>query len=113
MTIENEAEEISDDDFDRPDEPLKLVLFIRYCISQFHLIVFRRAGIYTADEITMITRDKLLRLQSLYMEEIQKLQQLYVKRKSFYAPLIRGEETSIGKQQSLLFKKNCFTNHNA
>lgn len=36
-------------------------------------IILRHAGVYTAEEIALVFRDKLIRLQSLYIEQFKRL----------------------------------------
>ena len=38
------------------------------------LVICRYAEVFTAEEVTRITRDKLIRLQSLYIEQFKWLQ---------------------------------------
>jgi len=37
------------------------------------LVIFRHAGVYTAEEIALVFRDKLIRLQSLYIDQFKRL----------------------------------------
>ncbi|XP_044746265.1 KAT8 regulatory NSL complex subunit 2 [Coccinella septempunctata] len=54
----------------------------------------KHANVYTAEEITSITRDKLIRLQSLYIEEYRHLQYLLKeKRRKYLHSLKREKET--------------------
>lgn len=54
----------------------------------------KHANVYTAEEITAITRDKLIRLQSLYIEEYRHLQyMLKEKRRKYLHALKREKET--------------------
>ena len=57
--------------------------------------VFRHAGVYTAEEIALVFRDKLIRLQSLYIDQFKRLhhrlrekrrQYLHTMRRTFPTP---------------------------
>jgi len=59
------------------------------------LLVFRHAGVYTAEEIALVFRDKLIRLQSLYIDQFKRLhhrlrekrrQYLHTMRRTFPTP---------------------------
>lgn len=55
---------------------------------------FRHANIYTAEEVTAIIRDKLIKLQSLYVEQYRHLQYLLKeKRRKYLHALKREKET--------------------
>lgn len=55
---------------------------------------FRHANIYTAEEVTTIIRDKLIKLQSLYVEQYRHLQYLLKeKRRKYLHALKREKET--------------------
>ncbi|XP_064476064.1 KAT8 regulatory NSL complex subunit 2-like [Ornithodoros turicata] len=51
----------------------------------------RHAGVYTAEEAAVITRDKLIRLQSLYLEQLKRLNHVLKERRRDY--LRRRRET--------------------
>ena len=46
-----------------------------YNISSCHLIIFisRHAGVYTPEEVVLLTRDKLIKLQALYVDQFKRL----------------------------------------
>jgi len=57
--------------------------------------IFRHAGVYTAEEIALVFRDKLIRLQSLYIDQFKRLhhrlrekrrQYLHTMRRTFPTP---------------------------
>lgn len=55
---------------------------------------FRHAGIYTTEEATAITKEKLKRLQSLYIDQFQRLQHvLKEKRRNYLHSVKREKET--------------------
>ncbi|XP_076268139.1 KAT8 regulatory NSL complex subunit dim gamma-tubulin 1 isoform X2 [Rhynchophorus ferrugineus] len=57
--------------------------------------VLKHANIYTAEEISLLTRDKLVRLQSLYIDQYRYLQHiLKEKRRKYLRSLKREKETS-------------------
>uniref|UniRef100_A0A182WIE0 KAT8 regulatory NSL complex subunit 2 n=1 Tax=Anopheles minimus TaxID=112268 RepID=A0A182WIE0_9DIPT len=51
----------------------------------------KHAGIYTAEEVTRITKEKLFRLQSLYIEQIHRLQHVLRERRRNYLKDQRAE----------------------
>uniref|UniRef100_A0A182PHR8 KAT8 regulatory NSL complex subunit 2 n=1 Tax=Anopheles epiroticus TaxID=199890 RepID=A0A182PHR8_9DIPT len=51
----------------------------------------KHAGIYTAEEVTRITKEKLTRLQSLYIEQIHRLQHVLRERRRNYLKEQRAE----------------------
>ncbi|CAG9820175.1 unnamed protein product [Phaedon cochleariae] len=54
----------------------------------------KHANVYTGEEVTLITRDKLIRLQSLYIEQYRHLQYLLTeKRRKYLHSLKRERET--------------------
>lgn len=54
----------------------------------------KHANVYTAEEVTLITRDKLMRLQSLYIEQYRHLQYiLREKRRKYLHALKREKDT--------------------
>ncbi|XP_060530522.1 KAT8 regulatory NSL complex subunit 2 isoform X2 [Cylas formicarius] len=56
--------------------------------------VLKHANVYTAEEISLLTRDKLVRLQSLYIEQYRYLQYLLKeKRRKYIHSLKREKET--------------------
>lgn len=57
-------------------------------------IFCRHANVYTAEEVTVIIRDKLIKLQSLYVEQYRHLQYLLKeKRRKYLHSLKREKET--------------------
>lgn len=52
----------------------------------------RHANVYTAEEITSVTRDKLIRLQSLYIEQYKHLQHLLREQRRKYLYALRKEK---------------------
>ncbi|XP_023311442.1 KAT8 regulatory NSL complex subunit 2 isoform X2 [Anoplophora glabripennis] len=83
--------------------------------------VLKHANVYTAEEITLVTRDKLIRLQSLYIEQYRHLQHmLREKRKKFLHSLKREKETCCNiynqvrdnpKEQRLYKKLKAYNNY--
>ncbi|KAK7865618.1 hypothetical protein R5R35_009785 [Gryllus longicercus] len=55
---------------------------------------FQHAGVYTAEEAAQLTKDKLIRLQSLYIDQFRRLQQvLRIRRRRYLLSLKREKET--------------------
>ena len=57
--------------------------------------IFRHAGIYTTEEATMITKDKLLKLQSLYIDQFQRLHHVLKEKRRQYLIDIRREREKL------------------
>lgn len=62
-----------------------------------YLIFCRHAGVYTAEEVALITREKLIRLQSLYIDQFKRLQHLLKEKKRRYMHSRKIEHETIGK----------------
>lgn len=60
------------------------------------LLICRHAGIYTAEEVTLIMREKLIRLQSLYIDQFKRLQHLLKEKKRNYLHSVKTEHETIG-----------------
>ncbi|XP_057668725.1 KAT8 regulatory NSL complex subunit 2 isoform X1 [Diorhabda carinulata] len=54
--------------------------------------VLKHANVYTAEEVTLMTRDKLIRLQSLYIEQYRHLQYLLTKKRRKYLHALKREK---------------------
>ena len=63
----------------------------------FVWVFFRHAGVYTAEEVALIMREKLIRLQSLYIDQFKRLQHLLKEKKRRYLHSRKGEHEAIGK----------------
>lgn len=72
------AVEDSDVELDDSEDPLK------------------HAGIYTSEEITLITRDKLIKLQSLYAEYLNVLKRRYGRKRVEFHKRIKTEKDTVG-----------------
>lgn len=57
----------------------------------------RHAGVYTAEEVALIMREKLIRLQSLYIDQFKRLQHLLKEKKRRYLHSRKGEHEAIGE----------------
>lgn len=57
--------------------------------------LLKHAGIYTTEEATMITKQKMMRLQVLYMEQILRLQHLLKEKRRKYMQTIRKERETL------------------
>ncbi|XP_051518024.1 KAT8 regulatory NSL complex subunit 2 isoform X2 [Myxocyprinus asiaticus] len=56
----------------------------------------KHAGVYTAEEVALITREKLIRLQSLYIDQFKRMQQLLKEKKRRYLHSRKIEHETIG-----------------
>ncbi|XP_020773596.1 LOW QUALITY PROTEIN: KAT8 regulatory NSL complex subunit 2 [Boleophthalmus pectinirostris] len=56
----------------------------------------KHAGVYTAEEVALITRDKLIRLQSLYIDQFKRLQHLLKEKKRRYLHHRKVEHETLG-----------------
>ncbi|XP_063953620.1 KAT8 regulatory NSL complex subunit 2-like isoform X1 [Lytechinus pictus] len=54
------------------------------------------AGVYTAEETALITRDKLIRLQSLYINQFKRLQHVMKEKRRSYLVALRQEREAFG-----------------
>lgn len=59
----------------------------------------RHAGVYTAEEVALITREKLIRLQSLYIDQFKRLQHLLKEKKRRYLHSRKVEHETLGKNR--------------
>lgn len=57
----------------------------------------RHAGVYTAEEVALIMREKLIRLQSLYIDQFKRLQHLLKEKKRRYLHNRKVEHEALGK----------------
>lgn len=62
----------------------------------------RHAGVYTAEEVALITREKLIRLQSLYIDQFKRLQHLLKEKKRRYLHNRKVEHETLGKNMTIL-----------
>lgn len=68
------------------------------CIcSLFTFLNCRHAGVYTAEEVALITREKLIRLQSLYIDQFKRLQHLLKEKKRRYLHNRKVEHDTLGR----------------
>ncbi|KAM4748820.1 KAT8 regulatory NSL complex subunit 2-like [Rhinophrynus dorsalis] len=56
----------------------------------------KHAGVYTAEEVTLIMREKLIRLQSLYIDQFKRLQHLLKEKKRNYLHSVKSEHETVG-----------------
>lgn len=61
------------------------------------LFYCRHAGVYTAEEVALIMREKLIRLQSLYIDQFKRLQHLLKEKKRRYLHNRKVEHEALGK----------------
>ncbi|KAL5010262.1 hypothetical protein ScPMuIL_012567 [Solemya velum] len=60
----------------------------------------KHAGVYTADEVTLIMRDKLIRLQSLYIDQFKRLQHVMKEKRRKYLHTHKQERDTLGGLRS-------------
>uniref|UniRef100_A0A3Q0R383 KAT8 regulatory NSL complex subunit 2 n=1 Tax=Amphilophus citrinellus TaxID=61819 RepID=A0A3Q0R383_AMPCI len=65
-------------------------------IDSDHEDPLKHAGVYTAEEVALITREKLIRLQSLYIDQFKRLQHLLKEKKRRYLHNRKMEHETIG-----------------
>ncbi|OCT95610.1 hypothetical protein XELAEV_18013297mg [Xenopus laevis] len=70
----------------------------------------KHAGVYTAEEVTLIMREKLIRLQSLYIDQFKRLQHLLKEKKRNYLHTLKTEHETVGSSlltgpEGLTFKE--------
>ncbi|XP_051865343.1 KAT8 regulatory NSL complex subunit 2 [Pristis pectinata] len=56
----------------------------------------KHAGVYTAEEVALVMREKLIRLQSLYIDQFKRLQHLLKERRRRYLHACRPESEGAG-----------------
>ncbi|XP_038608988.1 KAT8 regulatory NSL complex subunit 2 isoform X1 [Tachyglossus aculeatus] len=56
----------------------------------------KHAGVYTAEEVALIMREKLIRLQSLYIDQFKRLQHLLKEKKRRYLHSRKAEHEALG-----------------
>ncbi|XP_063808821.1 KAT8 regulatory NSL complex subunit 2 [Pseudophryne corroboree] len=56
----------------------------------------KHAGVYTAEEVTLIMREKLIRLQSLYIDQFKRLQHLLKEKKRLFLHSVKAEHETNG-----------------
>lgn len=61
------------------------------------LVCVRHAGVYTAEEVALIAREKLIRLQSLYIDQFKRLQHLLKEKKRRYLHSRKVEHETLGE----------------
>ena len=57
--------------------------------------LLKHAGVYTSEEAMQVTRDKLIRLQSLYIEQFRRLQHVLRERRRNYLHSLKREKESL------------------
>lgn len=69
------------------------------------LVCIRHAGVYTAEEVALIAREKLIRLQSLYIDQFKRLQHLLKEKKRRYLHSRKVEHETLGERNVLLLSR--------
>ncbi|CAG6021949.1 unnamed protein product [Menidia menidia] len=65
-------------------------------IDSDHEDPLKHAGVYTSEEVALITREKLIRLQSLYIDQFKRLQHLLKEKKRRYLHNRKVEHEALG-----------------
>ncbi|XP_077472340.1 KAT8 regulatory NSL complex subunit 2 [Stigmatopora argus] len=65
-------------------------------VDSDHEDPLKHAGVYTAEEVALFTREKLIRLQSLYIDQFKRLQHLLKEKKRRYLHHRKIEHETIG-----------------
>ncbi|XP_046896677.1 KAT8 regulatory NSL complex subunit 2 isoform X1 [Hypomesus transpacificus] len=101
----SEASRILDEDSWSEEEQTPLVLDQTWrgdpdseadSVDSDHEDPLKHAGVYTAEEVALITREKLIRLQSLYIDQFKRLQHLLKEKKRRYLHSRKVEHESLG-----------------
>ncbi|XP_022532803.2 KAT8 regulatory NSL complex subunit 2 [Astyanax mexicanus] len=101
----SEASRILDEDSWSEEEQDPVVLDLMWrgdpdseadSIDSDHEDPLKHAGVYTAEEVALITREKLIRLQSLYIDQFKRLQHLLKEKKRRYLHSRKVEHETIG-----------------
>ncbi|XP_072034846.1 KAT8 regulatory NSL complex subunit 2-like isoform X2 [Amphiura filiformis] len=90
-------------DSESDDEPLLVEQTWRGCndsdaesVDSEQEDLLKHAGVYTAEEVALITMDKLIRLQSLYINQFKRLQHLMKEKRRKYLKAVGQEQDTIG-----------------
>ena len=73
-------------------------------------VLYRYAGVYTAEEAALITKDKLIRLQSLYINQFKRLQHVMREKRRSYLVALGKEREAFGKGTHLDIHHNASCN---
>ncbi|XP_068603396.1 KAT8 regulatory NSL complex subunit 2 isoform X2 [Brachionichthys hirsutus] len=101
----SDAGRVPDEDSLSEEEPGPLVLDQTWrgdpdsdadSIDSDHEDPLKHAGVYTAEEVALITREKLIRLQSLYIDQFKRLQHLLKEKKRRYLHSRKVEHETLG-----------------
>lgn len=72
---------------------------MQLCFTYNFIFIFlfcRHAGVYTAEEVALIMRDKLIRLQSLYIDQFKRLQHVMKEKRRKYLQTSKQEREALG-----------------
>ncbi|OWF35336.1 KAT8 regulatory NSL complex subunit 2-like isoform X2 [Mizuhopecten yessoensis] len=58
--------------------------------------LLKHAGVYTAEEVALVMRDKLIRLQSLYIDQFKRLQHIMKEKRRKYLHTHKQEKETLG-----------------
>ena len=76
-----------------------------HSVNMTFLLFYRHAGVYTAEEVALITREKLIRLQSLYIDQFKRLQHLLKEKKRRYLHSRKVEHETLGTDGDVTLKR--------
>ncbi|XP_041371633.1 KAT8 regulatory NSL complex subunit 2-like isoform X2 [Gigantopelta aegis] len=71
--------------------------------------VLKHAGVYTAEEVALILRDKLIRLQSLYIDQFKRLQHVMKEKRRRYLHTYKHDREMFGSIK--IYKKDPTQSH--
>ena len=63
--------------------------------------ICRHAGVYSAEEVALIMRDKLIRLQSLYIDQFKRLQHVMREKRRKYLHTRKYERNAYGSSSTV------------
>lgn len=81
---------------------------MQLCFTYNFIFIFlfcRHAGVYTAEEVALIMRDKLIRLQSLYIDQFKRLQHVMKEKRRKYLQTSKQEREALGTVYCKLLDK--------
>ena len=105
---DSDAESVdSDEDDPLRYEYLHIIKFLFHFNIIFLNFLCRHAGVYTPEEVVLLTRDKLIKLQALYLDQFKRLhhQLKYARRR--YLNSAKREKENGGKSYRFNFLSSC------
>lgn len=104
-TVKGSYLEDSDDEslHSSDEDPLRYFYLIFFQLSITEIVckleetLFRHAGVYTAEEVVYVTREKMMRLQSLYILQFKRLQYILREKRRMYLHALKKEKETLCK----------------